>query len=325
MSRFFFHILNDPGTGLEFDTSIAVGDLSADLDGSPSGLSFTQVNDGYYFEYTVSGQYTIKISGVAQDEFTTIPLIAIEDNVTTAMLQSVKGYIYSSGGYLRVYTDGSSAILHAGDVVNDLTTGGAAVPLSAAQGVALKALIDTINNRFSAGEDINLGGVGDIETIETLWQGPVAIADNSDGGSTGDGYDKESHNWQTTSEAVEEKLAFTWVKKRNRNSIILQATTAAIGTPGASTGHVILDVYGNISGEQDVITSIELLDTHGDIQLVADISQMTEGEGVYIQVGLKVKSGETDPFGLQMANLMLQASSFKVAKAKNILYKKVAQ
>ncbi len=153
MSRFFFHILTDPGDGdLEFDTSIAVGDLDVDLDGSPSGLSFVQVGDGYYFDYTVSGLYTIAILTVDQDEYTNIPLVADEDNVNTQMNQSVDGYIYSSGGFQRVYTDGSSKNLHAGDIVNDDTTGGAAVPSSAAIVKVLGAEIDTLSNA--------IGGIG---------------------------------------------------------------------------------------------------------------------------------------------------------------------
>jgi len=160
MSRFFFHILADPGDGdLEFDTSIDVGDLAVDLDGSPAGLSFTQVGDGYYFDYTASGLYTISISAVDQDEFTNIPLIAIEDNIDTTMLQSVKGYIYSSGGFLRLYTDGSSPVLDASDVVDDLTTGGAAVPLSAAQGVILNTkILNAIKARDSANFGTSLNG-----------------------------------------------------------------------------------------------------------------------------------------------------------------------
>jgi len=139
MSRLFFHMLTDPGDGnVEFDTTTAVGNLSLDIDGSPSGLSFTQVNDGYYVDFTTSGLGTIKISGVAQDEFTNIPLIATEDNVDSTFLQSVAGYIYESGGKLRVYTDGSSAILHAGNIAADGTI------------VAMQAEIDAISNINSA-------------------------------------------------------------------------------------------------------------------------------------------------------------------------------
>ncbi len=153
MSRFFFHILTDPGDGdLEFDTSIAVGDLAVDLDGSPSGLSFVQVGDGYYFDYTVSGLYTISILAVDQDEYTNIPLVADEDNVNTQMAQSVDGYIYMSGGFMRVYTDGSSKSLHAGDIIDNDTAGGAAVPASAAIVKTLGSEIDTLSNA--------IGGIG---------------------------------------------------------------------------------------------------------------------------------------------------------------------
>lgn len=149
MSRFFYHILTDPGDGdVEFDTSVSVGNLSIDINGSPSGLSTVQVNDGYYFDYTISGLYTIAISAADQVEFTNIPLVADEDNVTTQNLQSVDGYIYYSGGYLRVYTDGGSKNLHAGDVVNNDTAGGTDVPASAEIAKTLGAEIDTLVNNL---------------------------------------------------------------------------------------------------------------------------------------------------------------------------------
>lgn len=183
MSREFFHILTDPGDGdLEFDTSVNVANLAVDLDGSPSGLSFTQVNDGYYFEFTVSGLYTISISAVDQDEYTDMALVADEDNVTTQMLQSVEDYIYSSGGYLRIYTDGSSKNLHAGDIVDDDTTGGSAVPSSAEIAKTHGEEIDTLNtlireNLFGGGQSI----IGGSRTIFSEIVQATATANNDAG------------------------------------------------------------------------------------------------------------------------------------------------
>jgi len=326
MSREFLHILTDPGDGdLEFDTSVDVGDLAVDLDGSPAGLSFTQVNDGYYFEYTVSGSYTLSISGVDQDEYTDMPLVADEDNVTTQMFQSVDGYIYLSGGYARVYTGGNKN-LHAGDIVDDDTTGGSAVPASAEIVKTLGAEIDILNNRFAAGDTPSVGGGGNIhevEIIEPIWIGPVDIADGSDGGVSGDDEDKTQYLWQTTSESYEEKLRLSLLKTRNRNSMILQAAPSPVGSPGASYGNVKLEITGTTSGEVSSAESSDLLDTHGFFVLVADVSNMLEGEQMDVTISIKVKAGEADSFGLTMGDCRIQGSSYKQAKAKNVLYSKV--
>lgn len=269
MSRFFFHILTDPGDGnLEFDTSVAAGNFTADLDGSPSGLSFTQSGDGYYFDYTVTGQYTIKISGVAQDEFTTVPLIATEDNIDTTMLQSVKGYIYSSGGYLRVYTDGSSAILHAGDIVNDLTTGGSTKVLSAEQGKTLYQKILAITGA---------GGNGTASRRVVFSESLAATASAGNEAAAFTEYPETAG-----SEKIKRRFAF-YKNPEDKVLIVL----CQVKTAGGSDGYVILSVDGNFNNEADVSSSIT---DWTDFSHTEDISAVDAGLHE-VTIGIQISSG----------------------------------
>ena len=62
----------------------------------------------------------------------------------TAAVQNVDDFATGAEGDL------ASTALQPGDVVNDVTTGGTAVPLSAQQGVALKASIDSNTTAIAA-------------------------------------------------------------------------------------------------------------------------------------------------------------------------------
>ncbi len=172
MARFIWTNLIDGGDGdLEFDTSITVGNITVEKNGSPWVVTVNQVNDSYYFTYTESASYTILYSGVAQSELTNLRLTG-DDGIADANLNpaNVLGMVKKDGSdFLYVYTDGSSVLCHAGNLVNDLTTGGTGFALTAQQGVAIKALIDAIvvpdiNTDLTIGDDDNVVGAEVLKT-----------------------------------------------------------------------------------------------------------------------------------------------------------------
>ncbi len=147
------------------DREIDVSTLTVDLNGSPSGLSFTNNGDGHYYcTVTASGKYTLKINGVAQDE-STDRYVTADDNLTTQDINGspVKGDVVVSGGNLVLYN--GTTVLHEADIVNDLTTGGTTEPLSAEQGKTLKTAVDgketadtTILKEADLNSSISTGG-----------------------------------------------------------------------------------------------------------------------------------------------------------------------
>ncbi|RME22454.1 MAG: hypothetical protein D6800_11035 [Candidatus Zixiibacteriota bacterium] len=145
-----FPILKEQTDGsVVFDKDVDTANLVLQKDGVDVSPAATFINNGdgtYRVDISTygSGSYSVKLNGVVQDELSNIYKVT-DDNLTEQNLVSAatKGYVRKDpSGDLYIYTDGSNAILHGGDIVDDLTTGGTTKVLSAEQGKTLKTLVD---------------------------------------------------------------------------------------------------------------------------------------------------------------------------------------
>lgn len=158
-SRFIFQIAQEDSEGnLQLVKDIDVSDFTVYKNGVIMSPQPTITNNGdgnYYFEISETANYTIYYNGIEQDELKLIHATADDVlTVTNLATSPAKGNIYLNGSdELEVYTDGIHSILHGGDVVNDLTTGGVDVPLSAEQGKTLNtskiSITDIVDNLTS--------------------------------------------------------------------------------------------------------------------------------------------------------------------------------
>lgn len=143
--RFAFIASGDNTTNVTVNVSAVGAKAVVRPDGDNTALSAADIQSGTLVDIMYDGTRFLMMNW--RSEFNLNPTFT---NVTATKVQSTTIEVgHASDTTLTRVSAGlvaveGSNLLRASDVVDDLTTGGAAVPLSGAQGVALKALVDAI-------------------------------------------------------------------------------------------------------------------------------------------------------------------------------------
>lgn len=264
------------------DATKNVALMSVTKDGSPHSTTFVAIGDGsYYFNYTATGKYTISYNSVEQDEFKDMELPG-EDILLTSNLASSpsRGKVQSSGGELFVYTDGSSNMLHAGDLATSLNTNDATKP-------AASSLTYSLNEKIKA-----IGGVGSITKNRRIVYFDSQVATAADGNEAG-----SPTEYQTTSGTNEIKIRFPFYKLADDKVLII---VCQIKTAGSSDGYLYLATDGDFINEADLYSSWT---SWTDFSHTEDISGY-DFSVLEVTVGLAMLSG-TGP--VYMRNVMILA------------------
>jgi hypothetical protein len=136
-------IQNEDGSlSLLLDKDISTSALTAEKNGSAFATTFYNNGDGtYYFEYSASGAYSVKINGSYQDELRNIHMTA-DDVLLSGMLAAVpgRGQLKNNAGTLEI--ENAATMLLESDIVDTLGSTLTTDPLSANQGRVLDEKID---------------------------------------------------------------------------------------------------------------------------------------------------------------------------------------
>ena len=269
--RITFPILSEDESGnLIFDREVDVSTLTVYKDSTLMSSQPTIYNNGdgtYYFEFTESGTYGVKINGVIQSEFWDIPVCSTTDTLSDSVNldpSPSKGKIQKDGSdYLELYN--GDTVLHEADVVDDDTTGGSDVPASAeivkTLGEEIDALdVPTVYRRRNIYCQINEAATAAGETA-----GAIA-------------------SWQETSTSYVNKIKFNYIKQSNDEKVIINF----YGRSDTAAGSLQIDVSG-YNEEQAIAVNGTFL----GYEVEVDISALTTKAMVEIDVDIKAGSGGT--------------------------------
>ncbi|MGM9566448.1 bacterial Ig-like domain-containing protein [Evtepia sp.] len=117
------------------------GYTAAEVGADPAGTAVARVSE-HNTEATAHRDMRLLIQGLTDR----ISALADSDDTTLDQLSEIVAYIKSNRDLIAAITTDKVSV---GDIVNDLVTNVANKPLSAAQGVALKALIDSLSEEIA--------------------------------------------------------------------------------------------------------------------------------------------------------------------------------
>ncbi len=171
--------------------------------------------------------------------------------------------------------------LNSSSVVNDVTTGGTNVPLSAQQGVVLKGLIDSINTLLTS-DETNLDTLQEIvDYIELNRSDLDALSISSIAGlqTALNGKADTSHT-HTSSDITDFDTEVT-------NNVSVLANTAKVTYPTADSNIVQSFSSGkyaaNITGD-NTTTSFSITHNLGTLDIISDVWEVSTGEKILVDI-----------------------------------------
>lgn len=290
----------------------------------PSGTATARVSE-HNTEATAHGDIRLLIQGLTDR----LNALADSDDTTLDQLSEIVAYIKSNRDLIAAVTTDKVSV---GDIVNDLVTNVSNKPLSAAQGVALKALIDSLSEEIA---NLQSGGSGltssektamlalfkaaaytsdvsaTITQLVTLWGGESGGGD-SGGGETGNAYTVTNNLTNVTN-----SNAATSVEAGGYYSATLSAETGYNISVNITMGGV--DITDSVYTEDGTILITEVT---GDIVITA-VAELATAPILYqlantpvtANADLYEDTGLT--FGSDSANGYTKAWTL-VAKVKNM-------
>lgn len=164
---------HDSAYDIKGSANTALDSAKSYTDSKTSGLASTSTVETNISTHNTSDSAHNDIRDLITDLTTRLNTLANSDDTTLDQMSEVVAYIKNNNDLIEGIT---TSKVNVEDIVNNLTTNVSNKPLSAAQGVALKGLIDALQTAF----DEHAHGVADISGLQAALDGKATSGHNHD-------------------------------------------------------------------------------------------------------------------------------------------------